>query len=435
MMEVWSFIISNIMNVFAMLDLWLILKLLFGCDMKISSRNLAWAAGVFLVMFGSLTLFMEDEYSFAIFLGMCVYNVMVTILLTRSHRVKTVLLSVPAVLVYSQFSSFVNLIEKLMGLERFPVAVTVDGSLTITDVISDALLFAILVWLGRTKIGKSQSVQLTVGEGILLSVFCAFSPVIVIGLEWFEGQTNAVLFHITWILFMIILNVAVVYAIAHRKKATYYKKLSEDYKKEFEAEYSFFMDYKEQQQDTIKFRHDWKNHMLLLQEMMKNGEYVKAEDYFRELTATTPQSVHKIATGYEILDMIISTKMSQLEELEITFVCKGNFHGLHFMKHVDCCILLSNLLDNAIEANEKVLGKRYIELKSKSTENMFYLEIKNPMEGKLQRDRGKIMTTKNEKDIHGIGLENVYDIIEQYKGEYHIMTQEHEYTIQMVFSV
>lgn len=423
------------MNVFAMLDLWLIMRLLFGCDMKTTPRNIAWAAGVFLVVFGGLTFFMEDNQAFAIFIGMCVYNVAVTLLLTKSHRLKTIFLTIPAVLVYSQFSSFVNLVEKLTGLERVTVAVSVNGNLSILDILSDFLLFVILIWLGRTKVAKSQSIQLTVGEGILLSVFCAFSPVIVIGLEWFEGQTNNFLFSITWILFMIILNVAVVYAIAHRKKATYYQRLSEDYKKEFEAEYSFFKNYKEQQKDTIKFQHDWKNHMLLLQEMLQNEEYDKAESYFRDLTATTSSSAQKIATGNEIVDMIISTKMSVLEEAEITLQCKGDFSKFHFMKHVDCCILLSNLLDNAIEANEKIQGKRYIYLFAKNTEGVFYFEIRNPMCGDLRVEDEKILSTKIDAKYHGIGLQNIQDIIIQYQGEYQIITKEDEYVMQMMFSV
>lgn len=435
MMEVWSFIVSNMMNMFAMLDIWLILKLLFGCDMRTTRRNLSWAAGIFLIVFGTITFFADDEQEFAIFIGMCIYNVTVTLLLTKSHRIKTLLLSIPAVLVYSQFGSFMDLFGRLTGLENVEIAVLVNGSLSVTDVASDAMLFVILILLGRTRMARTSSIQLTIGEGILLSVFCAFSPVIVIGLEWFEGQTNNIMFTITWVLFMIIMNVAVVYAIVHRKRATYYHRLSEDYKKEFEAEYSFFKDYKEQQQDTIKFRHDWKNHMLLLQEMMKNEEYEKAENYFKELTATTSNSVLRIATGNELVDMILSTKMSTLEEMKVGLQCKGDFSKLQFMKHVDCCILLSNLLDNAIEANERVSGQRYIALRAKITEGMLYLEIRNPMEGKLQLENDRIVTTKDEKEHHGIGLRNIYDMIEKYQGEYHITTENNEYVMQMVFSV
>ncbi len=434
MIEEISFIIANLMNVFAMLDIWLILFVLFDSDMRITPRNLAVAASVFAILFVGITYAFEGHNNI-IFGFMCTYNVFVTCILTKKHRVKTMLLSIPAVLVYSQFNFFFSLIFKLLNLENIYVLKSAQGELAMDYVISDGILFFLLVCIARSKMGRSHTTQLSVAEGVLLSVFCAFSPMIVWGFEWFEGQANDVLYSITWVLFMVILNIAVIYAIAHRKRATYYRKLSEDYKREFEAEYSFFADYKEQQQDTIKFRHDWKNHMLLLQEMLNQEEYEKAEDYFKELTATTTSSVYKIATGNEFVDMILSTKTNVLAESEIVLQCKGDFSGMDFMRNTDCCILLSNLLDNAIEANKQIDGKRYIELLVRKTAGMTYVEMKNPMEGTLQRKDNQIVSTKPKREYHGIGLQNVYEILEQYKGKANITTEQNEYTIQMVFPV
>ena len=422
-------IITLFLNMFAMLDIWLILSLLFGCDMKVTRRNLSIASGIFIfVEYIDMYIFKEQEIiATAVIFA---YNVLVTFILTKRNRIKTLLLEIPALLVYAEFGIFIELIERIMELDDYYIGAK---RLTPSDFVSDILLFAILVLLSRTKVAKTKSIQLTIGEGVVLSLFCFFSPAIVIGLEWFEGMIHEYAYKLVWICFMIILNVAVVYAIAHRKMAAYYRQLSENYKKEFEAEYSFFRDYKEQQEDTIKFRHDWKNHMLLLQEMLEKEEYGKAESYFKELTATTSKSVYKIATGNELVDMILSTKMNVLEENEITLQCKGALLEFNFMKYVDGCILLSNLIDNAVEANVKVKGPHYILLAAKKTERLFYLEIRNPMKGSLQQEDHRILTTKTKKENHGIGLQNVYDILEKYNGEYHIITKNREYTIQMIF--
>ncbi|MGN0437617.1 MAG: ATP-binding protein, partial [Lachnospiraceae bacterium] len=156
---------------------------------------------------------------------------------------------------------------------------------------------------------------------------------------------------------------------------------------------------------------------------------------FKDLTAVTPRSVYQIATGSELLDLILSTKMDILKEHSITLQCKGEFSNLHFDKQVDGCILLSNLLDNAIEANTKIEGNRYIVIKARTTEQLFYLEIRNPMEGKLQQVNNRIVTTKEKKDNHGIGLQNVYEIIEKYNGKYQIETRNQEYIIKMMFPI
>lgn len=424
-------ILSLFLNLFAMLDIWFILSLLFGCDMKLTPRNLAIVSGVFVFVELSCYAFFEEQQVIAVII-MFSYNMLVTCILTKKKRLKTLLLTIPALLVYAEFGAFLELIERITNLDKYHFGVQ---QFTLTMFISDPLLFIFLVWLSRTKVAKLKSIQLTLGEGLVVSLFCVFSPAVVKGLGWFEGMIHAYTYKLAWICFMIILNVAVVYAIAHRKMAAYYRQLSENYKKEFEAEYSFFKDYKKQQEDTIKFRHDWKNHMLLLQEMLEKEEYEKAEGYFKELTAATPKSVHKIATGNELLDMVLSTKMELLEENEITLQLRGALSEFNFMKYVDGCILFSNLIDNAIESNIKVNAPHYILLAAKKTERLFYLEISNPMGGILQRENNRILTTKAEKGNHGIGLQNVYDIVEKYGGDYHITTQNQEYTIQMIFHV
>lgn len=423
-------IISLVVNLFAMLDIWLILSLLFGCDMRITLRNLAIVSGVFIfVEYIDMHIFESQETIAAAI--MFAYNVLVTMILTKKNRFKTLLLEIPALLVYAEFGVFVDLIAKIMGVDQYYIGAE---KFTPASLVSDLILFIILVLLSRTKVAKTKSIQLTIGEGAVLSLFCFLSPAIMAGLEWFEGMIHERTYKVSWICFMIILNVAVVYAIAHRKMAAYYHQLSENYKKEFETEYIFFKDYKEQQEDTIKFRHDWKNHMLLLQEMLEKEEYGKAESYFRDMTVNMPKSVYKIATGNELVDMVLSTKMNVLEKNEITLQCRGALSEFNFMNYVDGCILLANLIDNAVEANIKVKGPHYILLAARKTEQLFYLEISNPMKGSLKKENDRILTTKTEKQNHGIGLQNVCDIIEKYGGEYHITTRNREYTIQMIFS-
>lgn len=430
MMDIMIEIASILLNMFSMLNIWLIISLLFGCDMRVTPRNLAIASGIFILV-NVLSLLIFDGEDMIITVIIFAYNVLVTLILTNKNRIKTLLLEIPAMLVYVQFCQFFNLIGKLVGCDKHFIG---EEGLTLTDFLADIILFVVLILLSRTKVAKGKSIQLTVGEGVLLTLFCAFSPFIVRGLEWFEGMTHDSIYKLAWICFMIILNVAVIYAIAHRKMTAYYRQLSENYKKEFEAEYSFFQKYRKQQEDTVRFRHDWKNHMLLLQEMLEREEYGKAEQYFKTLTADTSKSVYKIATGNELLDMILSTKMAALEENEITLQCKGALSEFQFMSYVDGCVLFSNLIDNAIEANAQVEGMHYILLTAKKTESLFYLEIRNPMAGKLKYQKGEIQSTKAEKEQHGIGLQQVYGIIEKYNGEYHITTKNQEYAIQMVFT-
>ncbi len=232
--------------------------------------------------------------------------------------------------------------------------------------------------------------------------------------------------------FLLITSGMVTFTIVHRKKAQYYKKLSEDYKEQFTQEYSYFQDYKEQQSDIVKFRHDWKNHMLLLQEMLNHGEYEKAKTYFTKLSEKTVQSKHKILTGNEIVDLILASKTDELKYNQIKLTCTGSLEPFAFMENVDCCILFSNLIDNAIEANLKLEMGRYITIAAHRTNQMLYIEISNPIEDMAKMIETRFQTTKKKPEKHGIGLRTVYEIFRKYHIEYYIITNEHEFLIQML---
>lgn len=422
-----------VINTLGMLDIWLILKLLFGCDMKVNRKTLIIAASIFVVwdLILSFTLYENRYLTTALIYG---YIVVATLILTKSHYIKTVFLTIPAVLVYVQFSSLFDLLEKIPVLGQ--VGFSYDGKFyTLLYCLADVILFGLLLLINRYTNQRAKSIQLTVGEGIVVTLFCVFSPFISGTLEFFEDYANSGLYNFLWVAFMLLLNVALVYAIFHRKRASYYIGLSEDYKKQFETEYSFFKDYKDQQESTIKFRHDWKNHMLLLKEMLARGEYDKAENYFQKLSETTTTSVWKIATGNEVVDMILSSKMERLEELEVAFRWKGSLTSLSFMEHVDCCILFSNIFDNAIEACANVGTGRMIDMTAKATSQVIYIEIWNTMSGMLQTEGDKIVTTKTDQELHGIGLQNITDIVNKYKGQLQIKREENKFVLQIVFPV
>lgn len=226
-----------------------------------------------------------------------------------------------------------------------------------------------------------------------------------------------------------------VFIFTHRKKVRYYKELSENYKEQFTQKYSYFQNYKEKQSDIAKFRHDWKNHMLLLQEMLNHGEYEKAKTYFTELSEKTVQSQQRILTGNEILDLILASKADELEQNQIPLTCNGKLETFHFMEDVDCCSLFSNLIDNAIEANLKLEQRRYITITTNRTNKLLYVEISNPMKDMAKVIETGFQTTKKESEKHGIGLKNVYEIFRKYHIEYYIITNEQEFSIQMLFEI
>lgn len=242
-----------------------------------------------------------------------------------------------------------------------------------------------------------------------------------------------ILFVIVFLLIGGMITFVFVYDFVHEKKTLYYEDLSKDYKEQFTQEYSYFKEYKEMQSDTERFRHDWKNHMLLLQEMLNQGEYEKAKRYFNDLSEKAVQNKQEIFTGNEILDLILVSKATEIENNQIKLTCNGRLESFTYMEHVDCCILFSNLIDRAIEANLKLRTERYIAIEAHKKDQTLYVTISNPMEDMEEVIETRFQTTKKDVEKHGIGIRNMHGILKKYHIEYYIIISEQEFSIRMLF--
>ena len=86
-------------------------------------------------------------------------------------------------------------------------------------------------------------------------------------------------------------------------------------------------------------------------------------------------------------------------------------------KGADICLILGNLLENAVEAAQKVDGKKYIEIKMKYDKNNILLSVTNSYSGKLLKTKDhRLKSTKTDTENHGVGLASVYRAVAKYCG-------------------
>ncbi len=424
------------LNIVSLLNMLLIAQTFLHVPVVEKKWKIAVCVGMFAVL----------DYSFALFthyvlpisalqiVFMYVFCAVVIALLMKKKRWLAMLIPVPACLIYLQWGQIFSLIEKLLHLEELYVQIS-ETSFTLMDGIGEVSLLLILCCVIQFGGARRPYLQLKLGEIIFLSVFCFFAPMISIMLEIILEQLNSPFYSIFWIGFMLVLSIGVFYAFVHRGIARYYRALSEHYKETFDSEYSYFQDYKDQQQDMAKFRHDWKNHMLLLQTMMENQDYEKAKAYFNDLTDRNEVAGGRIVTGNEIVDIILSAKSMEMESSKIECTCNGGLEALHYMESVDCCVLFSNLIDNAIEANCKYDGKRWLRIHTIHNHGHIVISIENQMNGELKQEGEQLLTTKEDSSRHGIGMQNAIEVIRKYNGEYQIQANGNTFAIRMMFPI
>lgn len=423
-------ILSVILNTFSVFNVIFIMQLFFGLT-RCKKRTYLLIGAAFLCLNAVLgTIFRKYEWlELLVIYG---YMVFVTVFLAKKERLKTAFYTIPAILLYVQWCAVIGLLDKLCHLENFRVVLN-GTPRTPFYLLSDGILFAALL-IALYKTGKrGRDIRITFGESLFLIFFCIFEPVIEKTLSMLEDTFHSYAYSVGWVAFILILNAAVFYGIFYRNNARYYKQLSQNYKQQFDDEYTYFKDYKKEQKNVVKFRHDMNNHMLLIQSMLDKQEYEKAKEYFHTLTGEYGIAGHKYLTGNEIVDMLVNMKAGKMEEEEIAFHCNGGLQALSFMKDVDVCTLFSNLIDNAIEACLLCEKDRFLSIRTAQKGDMFVITVSNRMTGTVSMKDGILQSTKK-TGTHGIGTQNAFEMIKKYRGEYETHAENDVFSIQMVFT-
>ncbi len=178
-------------------------------------------------------------------------------------------------------------------------------------------------------------------------------------------------------------------------------------------QHQYYKSYLMQYEDMRSYQHDINKHIFLIGELCRKNKFDELKDYVERL-AECYDKVRTVHTGNLIADTVISYSLGALRsEGNFRFQLDGHFPEKFFMEDVDFCVLLSNLLDNAKEALEKVEGMRLIQMEVKRFQEKLYLTVSNNVAGG-QIDFGH--TSKEDKLHHGYGIRNIRRVVEKYSG-------------------
>lgn len=181
-----------------------------------------------------------------------------------------------------------------------------------------------------------------------------------------------------------------------------------------------------------KLSHEYQNQINLIQELCKKGLINELKKYLDEINGEIKHDMDCIETNHHIINTVINQKYYESAGKGILFLCKINDMSKLNMKNKDIALLLSNLLNNAIEACEKIEGPKYIKIKLILKNNKLILSLKNPYNGKLLRINDQLVTSKEiDTESHGYGLKNVIKVVKDNDGDYVIKTTDTEFYISI----
>lgn len=194
-------------------------------------------------------------------------------------------------------------------------------------------------------------------------------------------------------------------------------------------------------QRTRELWHDLKNHINLMNLLLQDKKYEELEDYLRIFGEDVDSLTLPAKSGNVIVDALLADKLAKAkrERIEVSLsLC--DLTGLKLQPD-EICGLLGNLLDNALEANQRLREDRFLEVTCKELEEWYYIRVKNAIVAKAKEPNGNgvpdpvnatLLTTKTDRKNqvgHGIGLRSVERIVHGSGGEMVVDSGEKYFTV------
>ena len=167
-----------------------------------------------------------------------------------------------------------------------------------------------------------------------------------------------------------------------------------------------------------RVRHDMKNHLLCLSEMLRTGHYKEAEDFCNSINDDIESVQSYILSDNPAVGSLINCKIGQAKKRGITVKCLLTVPMKDFPYNLELCGALGNLLDNAIEANEHLpSGEKNMSLEMKYVHDMMVIKVSNPIKGPVLKNGTLPETTKTDKKYHGFGRSNTESYVRRMNGK------------------
>ena len=169
------------------------------------------------------------------------------------------------------------------------------------------------------------------------------------------------------------------------------------------------------------WRHDYHNHIQSIKAMLAMKKFEELDAYLCTLEQDLDSIDIAIRTGNVGLDAILSSKVSIARKNNIEVNCTAKVPDQLKISDVHLCAIVGNLLDNAIEACEKIKGEegnqfpqKFIRIYIGMFKQQLYISVSNSTNAKHRRRLNELVTSKLGE--HGFGLRRIDKIAEQYDG-------------------
>ncbi len=300
--------------------------------------------------------------------------------------------------------------------------------ITVDELVWKKILYTVVGTLGELfnvcigwyvyYFGRFKGSYLLRGKWLPLSVlFTAGSSALILSVFWGAQTEDDISLSVVFLCGVIVAaNIAVLYLISTLEKSA--EKLKEaallSQQLDIQAENFLALEksYRAQRQNT----HDFCNHLQTISDLLDMDKPEEAKAYTKELLGQQTTRIFAVNSHHSIIDAVLNHKYQLCRERGIKIRFRVNDLSGVNLPTDHLVVLLSNLLDNAIEGCCRADGKRTVSC-SLVAEKTLFLYIKNTSLP-VTIVNNRIPTSKENKQEHGYGMALICSVLEKLHGEY-----------------
>lgn len=415
---------GSLLDMLAFYQVFMVYRVFFAESFQLSTGRIAVISGIAFCI--SLISMLIGTWS-------VVWSMLLIVLIMGKRKIRESILIVPAIMVYVVLGIIpVMMLREIITIPNSPLILTTVGADwlgLITDV-TGCIAVTILYRIVRKH---KVSLALRPLEILGFGLFFLFEIFLLMGIAvirvHYEGTTKLLLNASCLFFFLVAMGAYLWQLITLRRvrRLNVLVKQEEDY---IQCQLSYLEQYRSENQSIRTLRHDLRGHLQMLQSLQESNQKRKMELYLDSLQAETNRITELEFTGNQAADIVLANQKAKAQKLGIPFACEGAFPWLDSLTPMEVCSLLSNLLDNAVDASMKE-KEPDISVKGGMQEHFWTLVVSNHAEKECKIHNNRMNSTKG--GSHGMGLGIVEQIMERHGGICSFTWEEQRFYCRILF--
>jgi hypothetical protein len=344
------------------------------------------------------------------------------------------------------------LIQGIIGVIDYIVIMIVTARYNNIDILEDStdligvlviiasriILFLLLITVKRISVIKKKNViDMSNKEWLQFLIFPIFTLITVIVMtnsmitSYHEDIVNV--YYVIAIV-LIVLNMVVFHLINEILENSQRIREADVLKQQSIGQLELYNSLRKNYDIQRKRTHEYKNQIMCIDSLLKKKNYDKLEEYLNSIFDKLDGQLDMVDTNNEVVNAVINAKYYEALQNDVLFILKINDLSHIKVSDEDIVTILSNLLDNAIEAAGQCdIDKRTVGIKLLYEDDVLSIAVSNSYktEPEIMED-GYMRTIKDDKEQHGLGIRNVVATLEKYNAEYIIDYKNGEFVFSII---